>query len=153
MNKEQVTEKFNRARELVSSIDEPFRGRALEVVFRWLLDLELVGVHAGREAGEPPVRLTMQINEFLASKKLKSHTDKVLAIAYYYLHAKSETVTRPEIEEAYATSRLPRPQNLSDVIAKCVRKGYLVDSREQKEGQKAWQITPTGEKYVEEKPS
>lgn len=153
MNKEQVTEKFNRARKLVSGIDEPFQGPALEVVFRWLLDQELVGVHPAREAGEVPVRPTMQINEFLASKKLESHADKVLGIAYYYLHAKDEPVTRPEIEEAYATSRLARPQNLSDVIAKCVRKGYLVDSREQKQGKKAWQITPTGEKCVEKKPS
>jgi len=153
MDKQQVTEKFNMARELVSGIDEPFRDLALEVIFRWLLDQELIGVHPLREAGGARVRPTMQINEFLASKKLKSHTDKVLAIAYHYLHAKGKPVTSPEIEEAYITSRLARPQNLSDVVAKCIRRGYLVGSREQKEGQKAWHITPTGEKYVEEKPS
>ena len=153
MNKQQITEKFNSARELVSGIDESFRGLALEVVFRWLLDQEIVSLHPLSEVEGVPVRLTMQINEFLASKKLKSHTDKVLAIAYHYLYAKGEPVTGHEIEEAYATSRLARPQNLSDVVAKCVRRGYLVGSQEQKEGQKTWHITPTGEKYVEEKPS
>lgn len=153
MNEQQITEKFNKARELVSGIDASFRGLALEVVFRWLLDQELVSVHPLREVEGVPVRLTKQINEFLASKKLKSHTDKVLAIAYHYLTAKGEPVTKLEIEEAYSTSRLARPQNLSDVVAKSIRRGYLVGSREQKEGQKAWHITTTGEKYIEEKPS
>jgi hypothetical protein len=43
------------------------------------------------------------------------------------------------------------PKNVSDVIAQCIRKGMLMDASGPKDGQKAWMITQTGERLVEER--
>lgn len=148
MNKEEITEKFIKAKELVSEIEEPYQHLALEVVFRWLLD-QVLGPAQAMEA--PSISPSMAINEFLASRKSTTHKDRVLLVAYYYLHSKNEPVTTSEFDEAYTSARMPHPKNLSDTIAKCVSKGYLVDYRDGKEGKRAWQVTQTGEKYIQEK--
>lgn len=148
MNKEEITEKFIKAKELVSEIEEPYQHLALEVVFRWLLD-QVLGPAQAMEA--PSISPSMAINEFLASRKSTTHKDRALLVAYYYLHSKNEPVTTSEFDEAYTSARMPHPKNLSDTIAKCVSKGYLVDYRDGKEGKRAWQVTQTGEKYIQEK--
>lgn len=151
MNKEEITEKFTRAKELVSEIEESYQHLALEVVFRWLLDQVPGPPQPIGPMAAPTISPSMTLNEFLASRNPTSHKARVLLVAYYYLHSKNEPVTRSEIDEAYTLARMRRPKNLSDVIGKCVGKGYLVDYQEGKEGNKAWQITQTGEKYVQEK--
>lgn len=150
MNREDVTQKFTKAKELVSGIEEPYQGLALEVIFRWLLDQSLGPVERVSPGTRLAVSPSMALNEFLASRKPTSHRDRVVLVAYYYLHSKNEPVTRAEIDAAYTLARMARPQNLSDIIGKCVAKGYLMEHSVQKEGNRAWQITQTGEKYVEQ---
>jgi len=150
VDKEDITQKFAKAKELVSEIEEPYQGLALEVVFRWLLDQALGPVQVVGPGVGPAISPSMALNEFLASRKPTSHKDRVLLVAYYYLHSKNEPVTRAEIGEAYTLARTARPQNLSDVIGKCVAKGYLMEHPVEKEGKRALQITQTGEKYLEE---
>lgn len=150
MNKEDVTEKFNRAKDLVSDIQEPYKALALEVVFRWLLNQATGVPKASGGPAEPAIKPSMALNEFMASKRPTSHGDRVLLVAYYYLHSKNEPVTRSEISEAYTIARTPRPQNLSDIIGKCVSKGYLTEYPAGKDGKRAWQITQTGERYLQE---
>lgn len=151
MDKEEITEKFIKAKELVSEIEEPYQHLALEVVFRWLLDQVLGPAQAMAAMGAPTISPSMALSEFLALRKPITHKDRVLLVAYYYLHSKNEPVTTSEFDEAYTSARMPRPKNLSDTIAKCVSKGYLVDYRDGKEGKRAWQVTQTGEKYIQEK--
>lgn len=149
MNKEEITERFAKAKELVSGIEEPYQSFALEVVFRWLLD-QVGGIPkaVGAEASTA-IKPSMALNEFLASRKPITHKDRVLLVAYYYFHSKNEPVTTSEIDEAYTLARMLRPKNLSDTVAKCVSKGYLVDYQAGKEGKRAWQITQTGEEYLQ----
>jgi len=150
VNKEDITQKFTEAKELVSEIEEPYRGLALEVVFRWLLDQALAPAQIVGPGVGPAITPSMALNEFLASRKPTSHKDRVVLVAYYYLHSKNEPVTRAEIDEAYTLARMARPQNISDVIGKCVAKGYLMEHTVEKQGKRAWQITQTGERYLEE---
>ena len=145
MNKEDITKKAAKAKELVEDIEEPFKKIAFEVLFRkFLEEREAAPATTGVELTE------RSISEFLASKNCGSMVDQVTAIAYYFFHTGQECVTRTEFLEALGKARLPRPKNISDVVARCIRGGFLVDYPEKKDGQKAWQITPTGERYVEE---
>lgn len=153
MNKEDIAEKFNMAKDLVSDIEEPYQGLALEVVFRWLLDQAAGIAKAVGAPAVPAIRPSMALNEFLASRRPESHKDRVLLVAYYYLYSKNEPVTRAEIDEAYTLARMSRPQNLSDVIGKCVSNGCLTEYPAGKESRRAWQITQTGEKYLQERVS
>lgn len=151
MNEQEVRKKVEQAKRIVGGDPtDPFTHIAFEVVFRKLLE--------ERESTEqikrpPPAISKMQINELLASKNLKSHMDKVEAIAWHFLHQAGEScVTRKDILDAYSKARVPKPKNLTDVINQSVsaKRAHLTEALKKKNGQKAWQITPTGEKYIEE---
>jgi len=93
----------------------------------------------------------MQISEFLARAKIATDTDRVTAILYHFLRNGQNSSTRAEILQAYSSARIKQPTNLSDVLARCIRRGHVIEAPERKDEQKAWQITLTGERYVDEK--
>jgi hypothetical protein len=150
VDEEEITQKFNKAKDLVSGIEERYRELALTVVFRWLLEQSAGVTKAAAPSAVPAIEPSMALNEFLASRKPTSHGDRVLLVAYYYLHSKNEPVTRAEVSEAYTIVRTARPRNLSDIIGKCVSKGYLTEYPAGKDDKRAWQITQTGERYLQE---
>jgi len=148
MNEREIRQKIEEAKRLVGGDpSDAYTRLAFEVVFRKLLEeTETTRAPEAMPRSIPK----MQINEVLASKNLKSHMDKVEAIAWHFLREGDDSVTRKEILEAYGKARMKRPQNLTDVINQSVKRGHLIDSPEKKDGEKAWCITHTGEKYVEE---
>ena len=151
MNKEEIRAKIDDAKTVVAEVEEPFRSIAFEVLFRKLLEEGTPAVSTSRDLTEPLLAERMQVSEFLAQLDLRSQLDQAVAIAYHFLHRGQESSTRAEFLEAFAKARMARPKNLSDVIAKCIRRGHLVDAPQEKDGQKAWSITPTGERYIEER--
>jgi hypothetical protein len=140
-----------RARRLADEQPEPFRSLA----FRTLLEHLLGGGSSlaarpsvAAPASPPPT--DMQVAEFLAQRRLDSHPDRVVAIAYHHYHRfEGQGVSTRDLVEAYSRSRAKRPQNFPDVIASCVRKGYLVDGG-RRDGIKTWIVTGTGEAHVEQ---
>lgn len=138
---------IERAREVADKQPEAYRTVVFEVAFKHFL-----GVSDG--AGSPPQLLppastiTMELNEFLASKKVDSHPDTLVAIAYYYYRKSGESVTTKDVADAYSKARLKKSQNIHDVLSTCIRRGIMVDT-ENKDGLRAWLITPSGESYVE----
>jgi len=150
MNKEEIKTKITEAIEITQGIEEPYKSIAFEVIFKELIEEGRLPLTAGRDLTGRAKLAGVQASEFLASLELRSQLDQLEAIAYYFLHSAQESVTRAEIMNTLSKARLPKPKNLSDVIGKCIRRGHIVEAVEKKERQKAWQITPPGEKYVEE---
>jgi hypothetical protein len=151
MDKEEVKRKIEEAKALVGGdIRDPLTQIAFGEVLRMLLQQYSQPSVSQTERKTALASQSVQISEFLAQRKIESETDRVATILYYHLHNGRGSSTRAEILEAYATARFRRPTNLSDVIARCIRKGHVIEAQEKKDGQKAWQITVTGEKYVEE---
>lgn len=146
MNEEEIQRKLEKAKELSKDFEEPLRSN----LFIWILNnLSLEGEG---EAGPAPVKATvvqMPLSEFLAFANLRSHIDRVVAVAYHFYRKSQAAVTRVEFLDAYTKARISRPANISDIIGKCVQAGYLLDT--EKENRKAWQITRTGERYIEER--
>jgi len=149
MNKEEIKNKITEAIEITHDFEEPYKSIAFEVILKSLIS-EGAPSLARKELARPAIAVGMQASEFLASLDLRSQLDQLEAIAYYFLNSDQESVTRAEIMDTLSKARLPRPKNLSDVIGRCIRRGHIIVAVEDKDGQKAWQITPTGEKYVEE---
>jgi len=143
----------DRARMLTEDQPEPFRSLAFTQLLGYLLHDGQEGEPRGRQAPQPiagPPSTDMQIAEFLAQRRLDSHPDRVAAIAYYhYRRSDGEGITTKGLVDGYTKSRARRPQNFPDVIASCVRKGYLVDGG-RRDGMKSWVITATGEAHVEQ---
>lgn len=92
----------------------------------------------------------ISVKEFLISKKISSAMEKTLALAYYLEHF--ERVTSFNVEDLANTFQVAReksPANLNDMINKNIAKGMLMEIRERKDAKKAWVLTATGEKFVE----
>lgn len=151
MNREKIQSKIQQARELVGGTPEdPFTQIAFREVLRILLQEYPVSLEEKSGLKTEAVPLPKQISEFLAQKNIKSHFDRVVAILYYHYHSGQESTTILELQEAYSSVRVKAPQNFSDVLAQCIRKGYVVGTLSKEGGKKAWQITSTGERYVED---
>lgn len=152
MDREEIQSKIQQAKELVGGTPaDPFTQIAFSEVLRVLL--EESAVLAVEEEGGPKIKavaLPEQASEFLAQKNIKSHFDRIMAILYYHYHSGQKSTTIPELQETYSSVRVKAPRNFSDVLAQCIRKGYVIETLSKKDGKKAWQITPTGERYVEE---
>ena len=151
MEKEEIRSKIEEAKQLVGGDpQDPLSQIAFGEVLRMLLQQPSARAISERDATTALPVQRMRISEFLAQRKIQSETDRVAAVLYHSLHNGQNSSTRAEILEAYSSARTPKPKNLSDVIARCIRKGHVVEASEQKEEKKAWQITPSGERYVEE---
>jgi len=150
MKKEEIQGKIQQAKELVGGEpDDPFT----QIAFREVLRLLLNEPYAVAESIRPPAKtkeLTPQLSEFLAQLNITTHVDRVVAILYHRYHSGDGLTTVEDFDEAYSDARVKAPQNFSDVLGQCIRRGYVVEAKEKKEGKKAWQITPSGEKFVEE---
>lgn len=142
-----IRQAIQRARGLCEDQPEPFRSLAFRTVLSALLQGNGLNAPAARPSPSP---VGIDLIEFLAMKKSETHPDRVVVIAYYYYKTQNGAgVTTRELTESYARARTRRPQNYPDVIAGCVRKGYLVEG-ERKDGMKSWVITRTGETHVEQ---
>jgi len=151
MDKDEVRQKVEEAKALVGGDPrDPLTQIAFAEVLRMLLQPYTQPSPSQVEHRTALAPQTVQISEFLAQMKIDTETDRVATILYYHLHNGCDSSTRAEILEAYATARFKRPTNLADVVARCIRKGHVIEAPEKKDGQKAWQITVTGEKHVEE---
>ncbi|MER3421481.1 MAG: hypothetical protein C4290_13585 [Chloroflexota bacterium] len=148
MDDDAIRHAIQRARALTEDQPEPYRSLAFRVVLEALLRAPTGDATTAGRATPSPVGL--ELVEFLAAKKAETHPDRVVVIAYYYYHTQNGAgVTTKELADAYARARVKRPQNFPDVIASCVRRGYLVEGG-RKDGMKCWVITRTGEAHVEQ---
>jgi hypothetical protein len=145
MTDEEILAAMERARGLASGQPEPYRTVAYRVLLERFLGFDLA--RNGRNGR--PADLSAGLAEFLAARGPDSHPARVTAIAYYYFHhADGAAITARDIIDAYTRARVRKPQNIPDVIATCVRRGYLVD-RGRKDGLKAWVITGAGDQFIE----
>lgn len=152
MNGEELKEKIKKAREIVG---DDVQDQFAQIAFREILRV-LLGQASGRVEETQGVIDSgivvkgVNVGEFMAKLKVNTETDRMPAILFYHLHNGIESSTASEIHDVYSTIRQKKPANLSDVIGRCIRKGHIIESPEKKDNQKAWQITPSGEKYVKE---
>jgi hypothetical protein len=98
-----------------------------------------------------PVRKKLSIKEFLMGKKVDNDVVRTLAIAYFlenYEGAEAFNVT--DVKKAYRAARVKLPSNVNDKINMNINNGHIMEAEKKKESKKAWVLTATGEKYVEE---
>lgn len=96
--------------------------------------------------------LPASLAEFIKAKGNSSgHTDIEVLCAYWLLkkgNMTSYNVT--DIQNCYDEARIAKPANINDVMNSIQASGYIMPVKEKKDGKKAWVITGTGEKYVQE---
>lgn len=88
--------------------------------------------------------------EFLLTKNPKSEVQKAIALAYFLEREEClASFNVPDLEAAFRSAREKLPKNMNDVVNKNVAHGFLMEAKGKKDSKKAWQLTSTGERFVE----
>jgi len=54
-----------------------------------------------------------------------------------------------DLENAFRSAREKLPKNMNDAVNKNIARGFLMGAAEKKDAKKAWNLTSTGERFVE----
>lgn len=88
--------------------------------------------------------------EFLMGKAAKADTQKVLALAYYLEQFEGvQSFNVADIEGVFRLAKEKLPANINDAVNKNITRGFMMEAEEKKDSKKAWGLTSTGERYVE----
>lgn len=116
------------------------------------LERRVAGIEAWmHRTSEPPSGAKpLSVREFVISKSPKTGVDTTLLIAYYLEKFSGLSPSNhADLAHGFAQAKEPLPSNLSDTVYKNVRRGYMAEAPEKKDGSKAWIVTNSGERFVE----
>lgn len=92
----------------------------------------------------------MSAKEFLQTKKITSDTQKTVALGYFLEHLGGmESFNVADLEVAFRSAKEKVPKNMNDAVNKNIARGFIDEASEKKDSKKAWYLTSTGERYVE----
>ena len=111
--------------------------------------------HLGSEETTPTAiatTLPTSMVEFIKAKGNPSeHTDIEVIFSYWLLKKENMTsYNATDIQNCYNSSRITKPANINGIMNRIQETGYVMEVKEKKDNKKAWVITATGEKYVQE---
>lgn len=95
------------------------------------------------------VKKKISIKEFILSKKPKNDVQKTLAVGYYL--EKYENISPfnvKDLERDFIAAREKVPKNIGDKVQKNIKKGHMMEFKEEKDNLKTWILTNSGEKYI-----
>jgi hypothetical protein len=96
------------------------------------------------------VKKKISIKEFILSKNLKDDVQKTLAIGYYFEKYEGlPSFNVKDLDKGFRDAREKVPSNVADKIQKNIAKGHVMEAEEEKDGLKAYVLTNSGEKFVE----
>lgn len=100
-------------------------------------------------ASSAPVKKT-SAKEFLLTKSAKSEPQKLMVLAYYLERDSNvSSFNVADLEAVFRAAREKVPKNINDTVNKNIARGFLMEAKERKDSKKAWQLTSTGERFVE----
>ncbi len=93
----------------------------------------------------------LSIKEFLLTKKPTDDVQKTLVIGYYMEHFEQmDSFNTRDLSDGFRSAKEPKPSNVNDKVNSNIGKGYMMESKEKKDKLKAWVLTNSGEKFIEE---
>jgi hypothetical protein len=111
---------------------------------------KLEGILGNESAISLPKERKLSAKEFLLTKNLRAETQKALALAYFLEREEGLACFNvQDLETAFRSAREKLPKNMNDVVNKNIARGFLMEAKEKKDSKKAWQVTSTGERFVE----
>lgn len=93
----------------------------------------------------------LSVGEFLHSKSPTNDVQKALALGYYLeKYRGSGSFNVKDLSGGFREAREPVPTNMNDKVNKNIKSGHFMEAEGEKDGQKAWVLTNSGEVHVEE---
>jgi len=97
-----------------------------------------------------PQSKKLSIKEFLLDKNPSDDVKRTLAIAYFYEKNNGFTsVNTTNLLDAYEKAKEKKPVNINDKVNMNIGNGHMAEASEKKGNKKAWYVTSSGEKFVE----
>jgi hypothetical protein len=92
----------------------------------------------------------LSAKEFLITKSVGSELQRVVVLAFYLERYEGlDTFNVSDLENVFRSAREKLPKNMNDAVNKNIARGFLMEAAEKKDSRKAWQLTSTGERFVE----
>lgn len=92
----------------------------------------------------------LSAKEFLLTKNVGSELQRVAALAFYLEREEGvSSFNVADLEAAFRSAREKLPKNMNDAVNKNIARGFFMQAAEKKDSKKAWQLTATGERFVE----
>jgi hypothetical protein len=108
----------------------------------------LEGMPAKKTQGEGK---KLSIKEFILTKKPVDDVQKTLVVGYYLEHYEGmDGFSAKDLAEGFRSAKEPLPTNINDKVNRNIQSGRMMDAKEKKDNRKAWVLTNSGEKFVEE---
>jgi hypothetical protein len=161
METEQLVQAALIAQAVADSVGLRYQIVAFSAAFERLLQAQPLSLEQtlslrAQQRQEERLVLDSGVAHYLESAQADSHPRRVVALAYYQekgyrKDGRQGAITTRDIGQLYQEARQKKPQNFPDVIATCVRKGWLLDNgRLVVEGivAKSWVITPAGIRLI-----
>lgn len=96
------------------------------------------------------VKKEISIRELILSKKPKSDVQKTLLIGYYLEKYRGMPFfNAKDLEEGFKESKEKVPPNINNKVYRNVKKGHMMELKKKKGELKTWNLTITGERFVE----
>lgn len=95
----------------------------------------------------------LSVKEFLLTKKPTDDVQRTLVIGYYLEHFElMDSFNIKDLADGFRLAKEPLPTNINDKVNLNIKgeKGYMMEAKEKKDKFKAWVLTNSGEKFVEE---
>ena len=93
----------------------------------------------------------LSVREFLLAKKPTDNVQRTLIIGYYLEHFDSlDSFNGRDLTDGFRSAKEPVPANINDKVNMNIHKGHIMEAKEKKDNSKAWVLTNSGEKFVEE---
>lgn len=93
----------------------------------------------------------ISLKEFLLTKNLTDDVKKTLAIGYFLDKYEGQaSLNTDDLSDAFEKAKEKKPKNINDKVNMNIKNGHMAEASEKKNSKKAWYITTSGEKFVEE---
>lgn len=96
------------------------------------------------------VEKKLSIREYLKSKNPKDDLQKTLAVGHYIeKYERMSSFNTKDLEKSFYDAKEKVPGNINDAVNKNIQKGYMMEAKEKKDKLKAWNLTNTGENFID----
>jgi hypothetical protein len=113
------------------------------------LEKGALSAHLAHKTGATQKKISAK--EYLMTKQLNTETKKTLVLGYYLEHVEGmPSFNVDDLVAVFQAAKEKRPKNMNDAVNKNVARGLLMEAVEKKEAKKAWVLTSTGEKHVQD---
>ncbi len=95
-------------------------------------------------------RKDLSVKEFIIGKRPSNDVERTLAIGYFLeRYAGAASFNVDDLSRYFQLAKEAIPLNINDKVNLNIKKGHLAEAREKKDKKKAWIVTNSGERFVE----